>query len=188
MPETKPISYSNRAHRLPQQWSLPPDWARWATEWCREHEIDVSYRQILDWADLFKDYWCSVPGAKGTKLDWQATWRNWARREAGSLARRQRATQPTAPDESPQADRSRRRSEQAAALRQQRRELVDRFVAMNASEQTVHYTALSQAQKMAVRHVLKPEAWKQISQGIRDALRAGLSREWVETHNQTHDS
>jgi hypothetical protein len=27
----------------------------------------------------FRDYWCGVPGAKGCKLDWPATWRNRCR-------------------------------------------------------------------------------------------------------------
>lgn len=27
------------------------------------------------------DYWLSVAGAKGRKVDWQRTWRNWMRRE-----------------------------------------------------------------------------------------------------------
>jgi len=27
------------------------------------------------WAE-FLDYWCAVPGQRGTKLDWSATWRN----------------------------------------------------------------------------------------------------------------
>jgi len=27
----------------------------------------------------FRDYWKAVPGQKGTKLDWDATWRNWLR-------------------------------------------------------------------------------------------------------------
>ena len=26
--------------------------------------------------DEFRDYWCAVPGQRGTKLDWLATWRN----------------------------------------------------------------------------------------------------------------
>ncbi|MGR9087307.1 MAG: hypothetical protein ACU841_09570 [Gammaproteobacteria bacterium] len=29
----------------------------------------------------FRDYWIAQPGAKGRKLDWQATWRNWVRSE-----------------------------------------------------------------------------------------------------------
>ena len=30
--------------------------------------------------DRFRDYWTAQPGAKGRKTDWDATWRNWARR------------------------------------------------------------------------------------------------------------
>ena len=29
--------------------------------------------------ESFQDYWTSVSGAKGVKLDWLATWRNWIR-------------------------------------------------------------------------------------------------------------
>ncbi|MFW6341275.1 MAG: hypothetical protein ACOC0Q_10440, partial [Wenzhouxiangella sp.] len=49
----------------------------------------------LDWAEAecphvdsnveaakFIDYWRGVPGQKGVKLDWPATWRNWIRRAA----------------------------------------------------------------------------------------------------------
>ncbi|MDP6588634.1 MAG: hypothetical protein QF666_04220 [Alphaproteobacteria bacterium] len=31
-------------------------------------------------AEKFKDYWIAVPGARGRKLDWLATWKNWIRR------------------------------------------------------------------------------------------------------------
>ena len=27
----------------------------------------------------FRDYWVAQPGAKGSKTDWLATWRNWVR-------------------------------------------------------------------------------------------------------------
>jgi len=30
-------------------------------------------------AAKFRDYWLAVAGAKGVKLDWPATWRNWVR-------------------------------------------------------------------------------------------------------------
>jgi hypothetical protein len=29
--------------------------------------------------DKFRDYWDAVPGQKGVKLNWNATWRNWCR-------------------------------------------------------------------------------------------------------------
>jgi hypothetical protein len=33
----------------------------------------------------FIDYWIAQPGQKGVKSDWEATWRNWMRREEGYL-------------------------------------------------------------------------------------------------------
>jgi hypothetical protein len=38
-----------------------------------------SDKQIGDEAANFRDYWLGVPGAKGVKLDWPATWRKWVR-------------------------------------------------------------------------------------------------------------
>jgi hypothetical protein len=35
----------------------------------------------------FVDYWIAQPGAKGVKLDWEATWRNWMRRKHGDTTR-----------------------------------------------------------------------------------------------------
>lgn len=31
--------------------------------------------------DEFRDYWIAQPGQKGVKTDWDATWRNWVRRQ-----------------------------------------------------------------------------------------------------------
>jgi hypothetical protein len=36
----------------------------------------------------FCDYWRAQPGAKGRKTDWQATWRNWCRKDAEDRAAR----------------------------------------------------------------------------------------------------
>ncbi len=36
---------------------------------------------VNDVADEFRDYWIGVPGAKGKKEDWPATWRNWVRKQ-----------------------------------------------------------------------------------------------------------
>ncbi len=37
----------------------------------------------------FIDYWTAKPGKDGTKLDWDATWRNWMRKAGEDLVRRQ---------------------------------------------------------------------------------------------------
>ena len=73
--------------RLPDDWTPPEDWIAWAREhtgWGRERVLDV--------ADRFRDYWVSVPGAKGRKRDWLATWRNWVRRELDDSGNRAPST------------------------------------------------------------------------------------------------
>lgn len=62
-----------RGTRLPEDFLLTPARSRIASD------------EGLDAARVFakfRDYWVSVPGAKGVKLDWDATWRNWVRSEA----------------------------------------------------------------------------------------------------------
>lgn len=46
---------------------LPPDWQP------KEH---LDRPEELE---KFRDYWIAQPGMKGTKVDWDATWRNWIR-------------------------------------------------------------------------------------------------------------
>ena len=70
-------SPATRGSRLPPDWTLPPDWQTWALghqpTWTPEHCLQV--------AESFRDYWIAKPGKDGIKLDWEATWRNWVRRE-----------------------------------------------------------------------------------------------------------
>lgn len=54
-------------------WELPAEWRDWA----KSEGVSDPCRV----ADKFRDYWLSVAGAKGRKVDWQATWRNWVRNE-----------------------------------------------------------------------------------------------------------
>lgn len=75
-----------RGTRLPADFPVTNAMAAWAREktptcGTADHEA-------------FCDYWRSVPGAKGRKADWIATWRNWMRREHDS--RNQRPQQPRA--------------------------------------------------------------------------------------------
>lgn len=84
-----------RASRLPEDWTPEPE---------TEIPDDVAARE----RPRFADYWRAQPGAKGRKLDWQATWRNWCRR---SMETRPNAN-PTRPNRfdasSPEAVRQRR--------------------------------------------------------------------------------
>lgn len=70
---------SPKGSRLTADWSLPDDYLEWAKanlEWTSERSHEV--------AETFGDYWRSLPGSKGIKADWFATWRNWCRREGGT--------------------------------------------------------------------------------------------------------
>jgi len=60
--------------RLAQDWVLMKSWGDWA----QQERPDLDVRKV---ADQFKDYWIAQPGQKGTKLDWEATWRNWVRNQ-----------------------------------------------------------------------------------------------------------
>lgn len=46
--------------------------------WAADHAPDID---LTEATDRFRDYWVAVPGARGLKLDWTATWRNWIRTE-----------------------------------------------------------------------------------------------------------
>ena len=63
---------SDRASRLPDGWKPDPE-----PELVKAIGGDVAARRELE---KFRDYWVAQPGAKGRKVDWQATWRNWLRR------------------------------------------------------------------------------------------------------------
>jgi len=76
--DIKPIV---KASRLPTDWKLSLEYQEAALS---IRNIDLS--ELADVAGAFKDYWIAVPGAKGVKLDWLATWRNWVRRAKTTAA------------------------------------------------------------------------------------------------------
>lgn len=65
-----------RGTRLPEDWKPPDDWLAWA----QQERPGIDARRV---AEQFRDYWVAKTGANATKLDWQATWRNWVRNEKG---------------------------------------------------------------------------------------------------------
>jgi len=67
-------SSEKKASRLPEEWALPKAWGEWAVK----EGMDAA--TVRREADKFRDYWHSISVAKGRKLDWQATWRNWVRK------------------------------------------------------------------------------------------------------------
>ncbi len=61
--------------RLPDGWQPPPDVV--AHMRSNHPHIDLDYE-----LDKFRDHWTDQPGAKGRKVDWIGTYRNWIRRAA----------------------------------------------------------------------------------------------------------
>ena len=67
----------HRATRLPATWEPSES----MIEHCKLKRPDLNWRDV---AEAFRDYWVSAP--KGTKLDWEATWRTWVRNQRAMSA------------------------------------------------------------------------------------------------------
>ncbi len=72
-PNLKRTINSKNGSRLSEDWALPQPWGTWALQ----QGLDDS--EVRRQSEIFHDYWIGVPGQRGVKLDWQATWRNWIR-------------------------------------------------------------------------------------------------------------
>ena len=70
----KPSSKATRGSRLPTDWKPNAELA----EWSKAERPDLDLRKVFA---EFKDYWSSIAGSKGVRLDWDATWRNWVRKQ-----------------------------------------------------------------------------------------------------------
>lgn len=69
------VAGARRGARINPEWKPSVDNVRYAaTEGFGPEQIDRM-------AEDFRDYWVSVAGAKGVKLDWSATWRTWVRNQ-----------------------------------------------------------------------------------------------------------
>ncbi len=75
--KTKTPSVSKPATRVPDNF--------WPDESMRAWFDENRYGDMINGKaehERFMDYWRAVPGIKGKKLDWPATWRNWMRNAA----------------------------------------------------------------------------------------------------------
>jgi uncharacterized protein YdaU (DUF1376 family) len=79
-----------RATRLPDGWRPEGELREWTIEEIRKADSSVSAGHELE---KFTDYWKAQPGAKGRKLDWPATWRNWIREAIRREGRKPNGTQ-----------------------------------------------------------------------------------------------
>lgn len=69
---------AKRGTRLPEGWTPERSQANLRAE----HDSGLTPDELSSQLERFRDHWVAQPGSKGTKLDWQATWRNWVRRAA----------------------------------------------------------------------------------------------------------
>ena len=70
-------SHDKRGTRIPENWRPSPPDQQFAID--KLGSVDRA-RHVYD---EFVDYWRGVPGAKGRKVDWAATFRNRVRQVAG---------------------------------------------------------------------------------------------------------
>lgn len=84
---TEPPGDSHASRSEARGTRLAPDWRPGPAERAYAHDRGLDPDLL---AEEFRTYWCAVPGARGRKLDWPATFRNRCLQRAGRapLARR----------------------------------------------------------------------------------------------------
>lgn len=70
-----PAPARKRASRLPEGWMPRQDVIEQMRAECSHVDLEAEHRK-------FQDHWAAASGKSATKLDWDATWRNWIRRAA----------------------------------------------------------------------------------------------------------
>lgn len=108
-------STSSRGTRLPEDWKPSKE----LIEWARTNAPGVGWKHH----ERFVDYWRGVPGAKGRKLDWDATWRNWMRRESDDLGAHPTSGAPAGQYKSAQVQNA-----ELADLEKKRARLADHYI------------------------------------------------------------
>lgn len=73
---------------------LSGDWSPTQTDWAYGLSQGLNEQELSREADNFLDYWRAIPGQRGLKLDWPATWRKWIR-----TAAERRSAKPSVRDE-----------------------------------------------------------------------------------------
>ncbi|NUB28531.1 hypothetical protein [Azospirillum brasilense] len=72
----EPAKQTKRGTRVPDG-DLPDDWAQAANHTREKHQMPLLTKRVLGlrWEN-FRNYWTDLPGSKGLKRDWKATWLN----------------------------------------------------------------------------------------------------------------
>lgn len=82
---------AERGTRLSESW-IPTD-----KDIAYAESLGMSQEYIALEAEKFRDYWTALPGQRALKLNWEATWRNWVRKDYAKVKRRQRPTASATP-------------------------------------------------------------------------------------------
>lgn len=83
----KERSAAKRGSRVPEPFNITEDMREWAKIEAPLVDLD---KKLGEWVD----YWKSVPGQKGVKLDWASTWRNGMRKQQDFALRDRGPVQP----------------------------------------------------------------------------------------------
>lgn len=78
--EGKGVERSPKGSRLPSDWQ-PSELLQ---TWAAKERSDLELQTVVA---KFRDYWHGVPGSRGRKLDWDATFRNFIRTERSGATR-----------------------------------------------------------------------------------------------------
>ncbi|WP_330168112.1 YdaU family protein [Bartonella grahamii] len=84
------VSVIAKGHRLPEAWQADINAA--VSEGLSESQAHWQ-------AKKFRDYWQAKSGKEALKVDWQATWRNWFRREIERLEQQKQGSSSPRPSE-----------------------------------------------------------------------------------------
>lgn len=83
--QPEPSASTARGTRLPDGWMPKPETIQQMRDECPGVNLEAEHRR-------FMDYWADQPGAKGRKVRWDSTWRNWIRRANEDTRRAGRQT------------------------------------------------------------------------------------------------
>jgi hypothetical protein len=83
-----------RGHRLPEGWRPSPETLDWVSQ--TYPHIGGSVEEILE---EFAEYWATVPGYRGRKLSWDATFKNRIRDKQGGYLRKNTGARLVSPRE-----------------------------------------------------------------------------------------
>lgn len=80
-PVVPPSTSTARGSRLPEGWEPSENLVAWT-------RTNAPAAATNTEVERFRDYWTAQPGARGRKVSWDATWRNWARRRQDDATQR----------------------------------------------------------------------------------------------------